>query len=104
MDIVTEKYIRKPLIVDAVQVTADNFAEIAKWCSGEILNNDETEPGDGVVNPGGQFIRIRVSMPKNVRQTRAYVGDWVLWAERGGYKIYTQRTFEEAFDKHTTES
>jgi hypothetical protein len=95
MDIVTEKYVRKPLVVDAVQVTAENFEAIADWCQGEIVNNDGTEVTK--VNPGGQHVRVRVHNPKTPRQTKAYVGDWILYTDRG-YKIYTIRAFEASFD------
>ena len=39
---ITTKYVRKPLYVDAVQVTEQNFADIARWCFGEIGNTDES--------------------------------------------------------------
>lgn len=96
MTIVTKKYLRKPLVVDAVQVTADNFEAIAAWCQGEIVNNDGSEVES--VNPGGQHVRVRVHNPKTPRQTKAYVGDWILYTERG-YKIYTQKAFAASFDE-----
>ena len=96
MNIVTQKYLRKPLIVDAVQVTAENFAAIAVWCQGTITNNDGSDAGD-TINPGGQHIRVRVHNPKNPRQTKAFVGDWILYTDRG-YKIYTQKAFNGSFD------
>lgn len=95
MEVVTEKYLRKPLVVDAVQVTTENFEAISKWCQGEIVNNDGSEVTR--VNPGGQYVRIRVHNPKTPRQTRAYVGDWILYTDRG-YKIYNQKAFEASFD------
>lgn len=95
MDVVTQKYLRKPLVVDAVQVTKENFEAIAAWCQSEIVNNDGSEVTK--VNPGGQHIRVRVHNPKTPRQTKAYVGDWILYTDKG-YKIYTQRAFEASFD------
>lgn len=98
MDIVTEKYVRKPLYVDAVQVTAENFVDVANWCQSIIVNNDGTPVGD--VNPGGQHIYVRVHNPKTPRQTKAFVGDWILYTERG-YKIYTQKAFKASFEPLT---
>lgn len=96
---VTEKYVRKPLFVDAVQVTEENFEKLAKWCFGEISNVDETplDP-DAPVDPSKQYIHVRVHNPKNPRQTRAYVGDWVLYTERG-YKVYSTKAFQSNFTK-----
>lgn len=99
MDVVTKKYLRKPLVVDAVQVTVENFEAIREWCHGEIVNNDGSDVT--VVNPGGQHVRVRVHNPKTPRQTKAFVGDWILYTDRG-YKIYTQKAFAASFDEAPT--
>lgn len=96
---ITEKYVRKSLFVDAVQVTEENFADIARWCFGEICNIDETPVNSAEdVNPSKQYIHVRVHNPKNPRQTKAFVGDWILYTERG-YKVYTTKAFQANFDK-----
>lgn len=92
MTIQSQRYLRKPLFVDAVRVTAANFEEIAAWCQGEVLRDDV--PGQG---PGKKYIKVRVHNPKNPRQTKAFVGDWLLYTERG-YKVYTSKAFHAAFD------
>lgn len=94
----TTKYVRKPLFVDAVQVTEQNFADIARWCFGEVGNIDES-PVDRAqeVQPTKQYIHVRVHNPKNPRQTKAFVGDWILYTERG-YKVYTTKAFQANFD------
>jgi hypothetical protein len=91
MGIKTEKYVRKPLYVKAVRVTEENFDECVVWCLGEV----ETEGGK-------RFIRVRVHNPNGPRQTKAFVGDWILWHEKG-YKIYTHKAFVAVFDKVVTE-
>jgi hypothetical protein len=95
---ITQKYVRKPLYVEAVQVTEENFPDIARWCFGELGNLDES-PVDPTqsVNPKTQYIHVRVHNPKNPRQTRALVGDWILYTERG-YKVYTDKAFKANFD------
>src|SRR5437868_14678023 len=92
MGVDTQKHIRKPLYVDAVRVTPQNFDEIAAWCQGEVLT--EEVPGTGVTK---KFIKVRVHNPKNPRQTKAFIGDWLLYTERG-YKVYTNKAFRAAFD------
>lgn len=105
---ITKKYVRKPLYVDAVQVTEKNFADIARWCFGEICNIDES-PIDvaadlnNIVRPSEQYIHVRVHNPKNARQTRAFVGDWLLYTERG-YKVYTEKAFKANFDRVRNDS
>lgn len=109
----TRKYIRKPLVVEGVRVTKENFAEVAMWCSGcikwshdasklstvENPTNGTIDPSAGVdpIDPENQFIEVEVINPHNTRQTRAFVGDWVLKSETG-QKIYTDRAFCNSFD------
>ncbi len=91
MTIVTQKWIRKPLYVDAVQITEDNFDEICVWCQGTI----EFEP---MIEGSKKYIKVRVHNPKTPRQTKAFVGDWLLYTERG-YKVYIAKAFYASFDK-----
>jgi hypothetical protein len=94
--ITTQKYVRKPLYVDAVRVTSANFDDIVAWCQGEV-DQDEV-PGKGTK----KHIKVRVHNPKNPRQTKAFVGDWLLYTERG-YKVYTNKAFHASFDEALSE-
>lgn len=94
MAIEMQQYIKKPLYVDAVRISADNFEEIAAWCDGEIL----WEPEDHPQKPGQKYIKVDAHHPKNARQTKAFTGDWILSTDRG-YKIYTNKSFHESFDR-----
>ena len=95
---ITKKYVRKALYVEAVQVTEDNFMDIARWCFGEIGNVDESPVDmEAEAEPTKQYIHVRVHNPKNSRQTKAFLGDWILYTERG-YKVYTTKAFQANFD------
>ncbi len=97
--ITTKKYVRKPLYVDAVQVTVENLFEVAAWCQGEVRNyyDKPLSEEEGANEQTERYFHVRVHHPKNVRQTKAYVGDWLLYTEQG-YKIYTQKAFQNSFD------
>ncbi len=97
--IVTEKYVRKPLYVDVVRVDAENMIEIARWCQGEIRNFDNEPLSDDVAENQQleRYIHVRVHNPKNARQTKAHIGDYLLYTERG-YKVYTERAFQNSFE------
>jgi hypothetical protein len=97
MSVSTTQFIRKPLYVDAVRVTSKNFDEIAAWCQGQVLEDDDPEKGSGK-----KYIRVRVHNPINPRQTRAYIGDWILYTEKG-YKIYSNQAFRASFDEASEE-
>lgn len=100
----TTKYVRKPLYVDAVQVTNENFLEVVDWCQALVgaqgsEAGTETRPAKGVeLDPSKHYIRIRVHNPQSQRQTKAFVGDWILYTDRG-YKIYTDKAFQANFDE-----
>jgi hypothetical protein len=91
MGVTTERFIRKPLYVDAVRVSAQNFEAVAEWCSGEIQKETEGP------RAGKSYIRVRVQYPKSPRQSKAFIGDWVLYTETG-YKVYTNPAFRRSFD------
>lgn len=81
-----QKFQKKPLIVEAVRVSASNFNEVAGWCQGTVETAD-----------GAEFIKVHVLNPMNERQTRAFVGDWILYAGRG-FKVYKDKAFTSSFD------
>lgn len=91
MTIRTIRFVRKPLIVDAVQVTDENIYEVAKWCSGFV------DIAKRYNRPEAQYVKVDVLRPGNIRQTRAFVGDWVLRAGTS-YKVYTQKAFASSFE------
>lgn len=98
MAVSTVKYVRKPLYVDAVRVTKENFEDILEWCQGDLGGPDGVEiPDDVPIDTDKHFIRVRVHNPQTPRQTKAFVGDWILYTTRG-YKIYTEKAFSENFD------
>lgn len=94
MGVTTKRYVRKPLYVDAVRITTENFEEIASWCDGKIQTG-EVPPGSGKEKT---YIKVQVVKPMNVRQTMAFVGDWLL-KQGDTYKIYTNKAFKLAFDE-----
>jgi hypothetical protein len=92
----TQQYQRKPIIVDAVRVTEDNFTEVAHWCQGAIWMSHGTTL-DTLKDDKSKHIKVRVINPQKDRHTKAFVGDWVLYSEYNGYKVYTETAFRNAF-------
>lgn len=93
-----KRFMRRTFDVDAVQVTDENFDAVAEWCGGKIVTVQETREKHldlGIVG-GQKHISIDVARPMNRRQTEAYVGDWVLYANKG-FKVYTNRPFVKNF-------
>lgn len=107
MTVQTKKFLRKPFEVEAVQVTEENFEDVAAWCGGSIVTVQDTQtqnsiPGVGDPNAPRRFISVEVARPLSRRQTEAYVGDWVLYASKG-FKVYANRAFSKNFDEKPEE-
>jgi hypothetical protein len=86
-----QKFTRRVFDVSAAQVTQENISEIAVWCKGTV---EETKPTPK--RPSEQYIQVDVHRPLNERQTRAFVGDWVI-TSGPGFKVYTDRAFKSCF-------
>ena len=89
------KYQRVPFSVLAIQVTGENLSDIAEWCDGQVKATGKVEKG--IQTP---FVKVQVKRPLNVRQTQAFVGDWVLW-NGTGFKVYTDSAFKKCFEEVT---
>lgn len=87
MSIVIEKYTRKPFQVEAIRVTDKNMDEVAEWCGGTIHTRN-----------GKRYIQVDVINPLTEKQTKAFSGNWLLQT-KSGFKVYTHRAFQDAFDK-----
>jgi hypothetical protein len=88
---ITQKFERRPFYVDAVQVTADNIEDAARWCGGDVRNSARDRD-----NQTEQYVKVRVYRPLNPRQTQAFLTDWILFAGTG-YKVYTDKAFKNSF-------
>lgn len=82
------RYARKPFLVDAALVTAGNIEEVAKWCRGEVIVDENTRR---------KYIKVDVVRPLNEKQTMAFIGDWVLFAGTS-FKVYSSKAFAQVFD------
>lgn len=97
MAIKTKKFVRKPFDIEAIQVTAENMEEVARWCRGQLRKSG---------GPGGRntqrYIKVNVKRSLSDRQTTAYVGDWVVNAldqSVKGFKVYTPKAFSLTFEE-----
>ncbi len=87
MNLQIARYVRKPLYVNAVQVTEENMQAVAKWCKGQHIHG---------VN--AQYVKVRVHRATNERQKQAHVGDWVLKFGTG-FKVYEPDAFVKDFNQ-----
>ena len=88
MALAFKRFMHIPLYVDAVQVTAENMPDVAKWCGGKVSSTDDANQN--------QYVKVFVTKPLRSRQTMAFVDDWVLKTP-SGFKVYTPKAFVKAF-------
>ena len=89
-----QRFVYKPTYVHAVLVTETNMAAVAKWCGGDV----QTAPSRPDKEGSGNFIKVDVPRPVTIRQTQAFPGDHVVKTQFQGFKVYTPRAFDGAFD------
>lgn len=89
----THQYVRKQFNIDAVQITEKNMADVAAWTDGSIQTDDNNK----------KFVKVDVKRPLNLRQTQAFIGDWVLCAGEG-FKCYTNKAFRSSFEQVSVET
>jgi len=85
-DLEVKQYQRRSYEVDAVLVTEENLEAVAKWCGGDVRTHVDKL----------KYIKVRAFRPMNERQSKAFVGDYVLYAGTG-YKVYTANAFNSSF-------
>jgi len=91
MTLQIEQFRRKTFDVDAVQVTPENIHEVAEWCGGDVRT--ESQKGKNV-----KFIKVRVYKALDDEQTKAFVGNFVVYMG-SGYKVYKYNAFMRTFEK-----
>src|SRR4051812_4242127 len=87
MDFTT--FVRKPFVVEAVEITEENIAEIA-----QLVGTLKTK-GDGQV-----FIQVDRRLVPNIY--RVYPGFWMTKMD-DNIRCYSERIFKEQFTELTTE-
>lgn len=98
MGVKTKKFVRKPIYVEGLRVTAKNFAQVMAWAGGEERLDEDKATGTTK-----KYIRIETQHAKNERQRKAFIGDWVLKTDKG-FKIYSNYAFHRSFDTIETEA
>jgi hypothetical protein len=104
--IINKRYRRISETVQAIQVTDENMAGLAKWCYGRVMVHF---PGpaeeSGNYRVGQNCVEV-VTGRFNGREnkTRAYVGDWIANIEgTTKFRVYRQTTFLETFEEIRSE-
>lgn len=88
-----QTWFRKPVPVKVLRVDDQNMKEIARWCGGKIQM-----AGKRGNNPPARYIKVDVVRPISARLSRAFAGDWVVYMEGSGFKVFMDDAFHKAYD------
>jgi hypothetical protein len=101
MAVITSEWVRKSFRVKAVQVTRENYLEIADWTGGEVVWKTR----------GASYVKIDCGSKKESRT--AFAGDWVTCLityndgeapEEPNFRVYNNSTFLQAFKQIMSEA
>lgn len=82
-----QQFVHKPFQVQAIRVTEENLQTVETWCGGNIQTHPKT---------GNKFIKVAIYRPISMRQTMAFVGDWILQSPTG-FRVYPDVAFHKHF-------
>ena len=82
---------RKAFDVEYVVVSEDNLKDVADWCHGAVGGEEED-----------RFIRILDKNAMNTRQTKAFIGDYIL-KYGNSFKSFGRKAFHKSFDELSEE-
>ena len=89
MSIKLEMYQSDPIL--AIQVTAENQAEVAEWCGGLLLGTEK--PGKA----SRARLQVPTGNPTAKRTMVARIGYWVVQEATGYFRVFYPNSFEKIF-------
>lgn len=92
MTLLFTRHVRKPMFTNSIQVTKFNMGEVAQWCGGEVIPVYHHR----VIQ--SRYIKVPVINPGNVRQTQAFINDWVV-EFNNTFKVFTDNALRNHFDE-----
>lgn len=86
------KYRKKPIVIEAQQLTADNASELAKWCGGvqKVMMNDR--------NPWGRRGLVGVTIQTLEGNMLAEFNDYIIKGVQGEFYPCKPDIFEASYE------
>ena len=84
-----EKFVKKPIPVEMVQITEENMKEVAKWCGGMVMHTIV----DDRIAQGHDFIRIYTREGR----VKAYEGDFIAKGIEGEFYPIRKEIHEKTY-------
>lgn len=79
------KFRKKPVVIDAQQITGDDIEAVAEWCSGDIVGMATSCPEISIHTLEGSM--------------RGQIGDWIIRGVNGEFYPCKPDIFEKTYEK-----
>lgn len=83
-----ERYRKKPVVIEAEQLTEENAPELAEWCGGNLYRRGMDE--------GGPLCILIITLKYT---HRADIGDWIAKGAAGEFYLVPPDLFAETYEK-----
>lgn len=85
------KYKKKPVVIEAEQLTAQNAVALVKWCGGQLWDDPEE---------GGYFVLISTLEG----DMKCFLDDWIIKGIKGEFYPCKPDIFEKTYEKEENET
>ena len=89
-----DKYRKKPIVVEAIQVMPYNLGEIIRWGNGKILDKNIYRIGTDTAN-----FSCAVTIETSTGTHDAFSGDWIVKGVDGQFYAMPDKTFRQLYEK-----
>lgn len=90
------EFSRKPFVVNAVQVTLENVADVAEWCKGTVGQSSYKMVGTETQLP---CVKIPGQGNYKGQEFTALLGYWIV-ERKGSFRVYKPAQFESTFEQY----
>ena len=85
-----QRFRKKPIVIEAMQLTEDNRHEVGKWCGGRIVQEAKaSDPTD---------VYLGIDIPTLEGTMRANLGDWVIKGIQGEFYPCRDDIFRASYE------
>lgn len=89
------KYRKKPIVVEAMQVSSSNFSKIIAWGGGRITNNIDDGCGFSMAI---RYTYCILTIKTSTGTHTASEGDWIVKGINGEFYAMPDDTFKELYE------
>lgn len=88
-----KKFVKKPVVIEAIQYTGENGWDIRNWSKDQTIESPVLEPSE--TNPTGRYLQIYTLEGLMT----AIVNDWIIKGVKGEFYPCKPDIFEQTYEE-----